>query len=121
MQKRVLGKGYPAVVGWIPVDIWYRRLFPESLGVNLEVNQIEEVMAEARLLIKLRHPSILQILGTVTLMEGPALVMERSVCSIASCLRNGPVPVAPAIRIMAQITSVLAYLHGRSFCCTMHL
>jgi serine/threonine protein kinase len=112
-----MGQSYRAVVGCTPVDVWYRSLFPETLGSKFEVDQIELLMTEARLLLKLHHPSLLTLIGTANLMEGPAMIMERSAFSIAHLLKDGPIADAPAIRIMTQVASALAYLHDNGICC----
>ena len=44
------------MIGVTKVSIWFRSLFPETFGCNVEVAQIEEVMTEARMLSNSRHP-----------------------------------------------------------------
>uniref|UniRef100_Q01ZL0 Serine/threonine protein kinase n=1 Tax=Solibacter usitatus (strain Ellin6076) TaxID=234267 RepID=Q01ZL0_SOLUE len=65
---------------------------------------------EAKILASLNHPNIAQIFG----VEGGALVMELvSGQTLSERIAEGPVPVAEALRIVAQIAEALAAAHDR--------
>jgi hypothetical protein len=65
-----------------------------------------------------RHPAILLFMGTVTFADGYALIMEPYACSLATLLEEGPVSMTNAVRMVAHISSAVAYLHDRGICHT---
>ena len=51
-------------------------------GTNSLSGNVNLAGDEAQYLLTCRHPSILHLVGTVTLRQGPALITERSACSL---------------------------------------
>jgi serine/threonine protein kinase/uncharacterized caspase-like protein len=69
---------------------------------------------EARAVARLGHPNIVNIYG-LTEHEG-SLVMAMELCSggsLASRLREGPLPIDQAAHLLAQLARGLAHAHGR--------
>jgi serine/threonine protein kinase len=86
-----------------------------DVDTNGEI-EVSLVGHEAQYLSTCRHPSILHLVGTVTLRQGPALITERSACSLSFLLDEGSLTFSPAVRIMYQISSALAYMHELDIC-----
>merc|ERR1719478_399870 len=105
-------RSYRALVGATPVEICLRHPFtkdhsgynPSNQGREAaKTKKISMTMAEAQILFKCHHPSIHILLGTVILDMGPALVLERTACSLAAWLAEGPVTVRCAVRVASQV------------------
>jgi serine/threonine protein kinase len=112
-----VGRAYRAIAGCDRVDVWFRYIFPEvTLDQTLDERIIAQTEQEASLLFSLHHPSIISIVGTTVLQEGPALILEPTFCSVASALEKGPKSRPFAVRIAAQIASAVKYLHRRGVC-----
>lgn len=63
---------------------------------------------EARMLGLLRHPALVQVDGLIELDGGWAVVMEYVPgLDLTSVLRRGPVPLRPALEIVAQVALAL--------------
>jgi hypothetical protein len=112
-----IGRAYRARVKHDRVDVVFRYVFPEiTLDQHYDSKIIEDTEKEALLLCGLRHASIISIIGTTGLQEGPALLFEPTFCSVASALEKGPKSKSFAVRVAAQIASAVEYLHRRSIC-----
>jgi hypothetical protein len=101
--------------GATPVDVWVRSPSSE----RRDTNAAEPISAadEAKLLLACRHPSILHLIGVVTLAgNGPALIMERSACSVAYKLDEESIALTPAVRIMYQISTAITHMHELGIC-----
>ena len=111
-----IGRGYRVKVDHTVFNVWFRHKFAEIANFLEDERVIANVRREARLLLRLRHPSILQFFGNFVHPEGPALIMEESACSLASLLKEGPLPLRTVVQIMHQVASALEYLHKKSIC-----
>jgi hypothetical protein len=95
------------------VCVWFRHTFPDiAPDVHFDQKILANTMKEATLLSRLRHPSIISLIGTTIFPEGPALVLEPTFCTVASALENGPKSISFGVRVAAQIASAVDYLHG---------
>jgi hypothetical protein len=121
-------RGFRATARATPVDLWFRGAssgITSGRGDGRDSNDsanssMSPAFSEAQFLATCRHPSILQVIGTVTLQSGNAFVMERSACSLASYLYEGPMSPTPAVRILWQVSSAISYLHDLGICyCVM--
>jgi eukaryotic-like serine/threonine-protein kinase len=65
------------------------------------------VMAQARL----DHPHILRVLDLDFRPEGPTIVLDRAVESLADRLRRGPMAVPVVLRMLVQICNALHFAH----------
>jgi hypothetical protein len=109
-----IDRPYPARLRCDRVDIWFRDLFPEvTLDMTFDERIIKDTKKEASILFALRHPAIITAFGTTVYVEGPALVLEPSFCSVASALESGPKSKPFGVRVASQIASAVQYLHGR--------
>ena len=118
-HKEIIGQmGFRAICKSTPVDVWFQTEIPklQNHDGSKTDSEIEGHSLVADFLYVSRHPYILQLLGTVTLREGPAFITERSACSIANALNSGSIPRVPALRIMYQISTALAYIHDLGVC-----
>ena len=77
----------------------------------VSLQKIEDTARETRHLLDFRHPYIVQLLGMTTMDEGPALIMERSACSLESLLHDRPLDLLFVVQIMTQVAAALDYLH----------
>jgi serine/threonine protein kinase len=108
-----IGRGYRVKVDHTVFHVWFRHKFAEIANFLEDERVIANVRREARFLIRLRHPSILQFFGYFLHPEGPALIREESACSLASLLKEGPLPLRTVVQIMHQVASALEYLHKK--------
>lgn len=70
--------------------------------------------AEPILVDRLQHPGLPRVLAISIAADAPAFIaMELLGESLANRLRSGPLLLADAIRVTAELAAVLAYLHQR--------
>ena len=104
---------FPALLDSAPVDVCFRHRLREHATLQEVKQKIEETAREARHLLDFRHPYIVQLFGMTTMDEGPALIVERSACSLESLLHDRPLDLLFVVQIMTQVASALDYLHKR--------
>ena len=92
-----IGRGYRVKVEHTVFHVWFRHKFEEIANFWEDERAIANVRKEARLLLRLRHPSILLLFGYFLHPEGPALIMDESACSLASLLKEGPLPLRTVV------------------------
>lgn len=91
-----------------------KLLRPEAAG---RPELVSGFLAEAEILGRLSHPSIVGLRDFVVDRGRRALVLELidGEDLRRRLRRNGPVPPAVAVHVVAQVADALAYLHGQGF------
>ena len=109
-----LGRG-----GMASVYRGYQESIDRSVAVKVlppeylhDPNFAERFVAEARMLAKLTHPSILPLYDFGTANDVPYIVMPLMAHgTLADRLARGPMPLAEVLRIIQPIASALDYAH----------
>ena len=112
------GVGYPGKTSDdILVDIWYRFLFQDiCTDTTVDRRMIRETEIEAGILSQFRHPNILIMVGVAYLAEGPALLLERSACTVSLFMQENRLSFASSVCIASQVASAIAHVHKQSYC-----
>jgi hypothetical protein len=105
--------GHFAVICATQVSIRFKNFNSEEAKCFRKGNE-----REVSYLSNCQHPAILLFMGTVKFADGHALIMEAYACSLATLLEEGPVSIPNAVRMIAHISSAVAYLHDRGICHT---
>jgi len=106
---RVVGEGGQGTVyagRWLGIHVAIKVTRGRDTGRRLQ--------DEARLLARLRHPSVCTLFGATVLSDGGgALVLELMQTSLSQLLRRGePIAVGLAARIAAEVATGISFLHG---------
>jgi hypothetical protein len=114
--ERLVGQGGYGQV-WRAFDEELHR--PVAIKVpqparRLGARQIDQLLAEARRVARLRHPGIVPVYDVVK--EGAAYFLVSDLIEgedLARRLRRGPLPVGEGVRIATHVAHVLDYAHGQ--------
>ena len=91
------------------------ELYGAHPGSREHAAMVEELRAEARQLVRLRHPHIVLFMGMTVEAESQTpqwIVTERADGCLADLLsRDGPVSVQRALALAEHVLSGLAYMH----------
>jgi serine/threonine protein kinase len=80
---------------------------------NFDQKQSSSIVNEMKALARLRHPSIVSVLGVCTFNRKLALVLERCDCSLAQRLTTAPpLSFAERLTILRELLEAVAFLHG---------
>ena len=93
-------------------------IFFQDNDPGLTRNLVTKFLQECQFLSTIKHPSIVQHLGTVTdpQSQRPVLLMELMDESLTRFLRRsaGPIPYHSQLNICHDVASALAYLHSNA-------
>jgi hypothetical protein len=81
-----------------------------------EDRELNNTMKEMKFLLQFRHPAILCLIGYVMVDDWPTLVFERFSMMLDAYMEEKAISSPVAIRITAQISCAVTYLHDRGYC-----
>lgn len=116
-KGRVIGKGSFGEIWkatWRGTPVAVKKILP---SLSNDISTIKDFKHEVELLVKLRHPNVVQFLGAVTSKPLMLVTEFLGAGDLHSYLKEkGSMPVATAMRFAKDIARGMIYLHNGSNC-----